>query len=70
MSTASDMLALYIAAEKKVLQGLSVTMNGRSLTRVNLPEIRAGRQEWQAKVDAETAQTQGGSSNYSVADFT
>lgn len=69
MSTATDMLALYIDAEKKVLKGLSVTMAGRSLTRVNLPEIRAGRQEWQAKVDAESAKSQGGSSLYSVADF-
>lgn len=69
MSTATDMLDLYIAAEKAVLRNQSYTINGRGLTRANLPEIIKGRQEWQQKADAETAGTQGGSNLYSVADF-
>lgn len=70
MSNATDMLALYIAAEKAVLTGKSISVNGRSMTRENLQEIRAGRKEWQQKVDQETASTSGGSSTYSLADFT
>lgn len=69
MSTATDMLALYIQAEKDVLKGKSVSVNGRSMSRENLQEIREGRMEWQRAVDAESARSQGGSSLYSVADF-
>lgn len=70
MSTATDMLDLYIAAEKAVLLNQSYTIGGRSLTRANLKEIREGRDHWQSKVDSETASTQGGSSLFSLADFT
>ena len=69
MSTATDMLDLYIAAEKKVLTGKVFTLNGRSLTRENLSEIRVGRTEWQGRVNAENASSQGGSSLYSLVDF-
>jgi len=69
MSAATDMVALYVTAEQKVLSGQSYTIGGRSLTRANLPEIRAGRKEWEAKVRGESAGSQGGSSLYSVADF-
>ena len=69
MSTATDMVALYIAAEKAVLNGQSYTIAGRSLTRANLPEIRAGRKDWELKVQSENAVAQGGSSLYSVADW-
>ena len=69
MSTATDMVDLYVAAEKAVLRNQSYTLNGRSLTRADLPDIRAGRAEWEAKVAAETAKTRGGSSLYSVAEF-
>lgn len=69
MSTATDMLALYIQAEKDVLAGKAVTLNGRSLQRENLQEIRKGRAEWQAAVNAENAKVQGGSSLFSLADF-
>lgn len=69
MSTATDMLALYIAAEKKVLTGKVFTLNGRSLTRENLAEIRKGRTEWQSRVNSETSASQGGSSLYSLVDF-
>lgn len=69
MSTASDMVAMYITAEKKVLGGQSYTINGRSLSRANLNEIREGRREWEAVVRQETAKSKGGSSMVSLADF-
>lgn len=69
MSTATDMLAIYIAAEKAVLGNKSYTLNGVSMSRENLQEIRAGRQEWQRVVNNESAKSQGGSGLYSVANF-
>ncbi|UXY13858.1 hypothetical protein N8I74_11045 [Chitiniphilus purpureus] len=53
MSIATDMLDLYIQAEKDVLGGKSVEFNGRRLTLENLAEIRAGRVEWERRVAAE-----------------
>jgi len=69
MSTATDMLALYIDAEKSVLKGKQVTFGDRTLGRENLQEIIKGRQEWQARVNAESARSKGGSSLYSTVDF-
>ncbi len=60
MSTATDMVALYIAAETAVLAGRSFAWaDGRALTRVDLPEIRKGRQEWESRVAAEAATAAG-----------
>jgi len=69
MSEATDMVALYITAEKKVLAGQAYSIDGRSVTRADLPSIRQGRKEWEAKVRAESAKSSGGSSFFSVADF-
>lgn len=69
MSTNTDMLAKYIEAEMAVLKGQSFSMNGRTLTRTNLSEIRAGRKEWEVKVQAEKAKSQGGSSQFSQVKF-
>lgn len=69
MSTATEMLALYIAAETAILRAQSYIINGRTMTRANLREVTAGRKEWEAKVHAENARVQGGSALYSVADF-
>jgi hypothetical protein len=63
------MLQLYIKAERAVLSGQSFTLNGRSLSRANLSEIREGRREWERKVAGESARSGGGSSLYSVVDF-
>ncbi len=70
MSEATDMVVLYVAAEKAVLNGQAYTIAGRSMTRANLSEIRTGRKEWQAIVRTENATSNGGSPHYSVADFT
>lgn len=70
MSTASDMVNLYITAEKKVLKGQSYTIDGTTFTRANLSELRNGRIEWERKLREEQASSQGGSGLYSVADWT
>ncbi len=51
MKTAQEMLDAYIAAERAVLLGQSYRFGERQLTRADLAEIRAGRKEWQARVD-------------------
>lgn len=55
MSTATDMLAAYLAAESLILQGKEATIGDRRLRLEDLAEIRAGRQEWELKVSAESA---------------
>jgi hypothetical protein len=49
------MLSAYVAAEIAVLHGQAYTIGARAMRRADLPEIRKGRQEWQATVDQLTA---------------
>ena len=51
--TAQQMLDFYIQAERDVLEGRTVTQNGRTLTMVDLPAIRQGRQDWERKLALE-----------------
>ncbi|CAM4153014.1 Primosomal replication protein PriB/PriC domain protein [Stenotrophomonas pavanii] len=61
------MLQTYLAAEAAVLQGQSFRMGERQLNRADLAEIRAGRREWEAKVNA---QARGGNRmSVALADF-
>lgn len=73
MTTALDMLAAYINAEKEVLAGKEIRFMDRQLRMEDLAEIRAGRAEWQRAVDSETAQNSGapsfGGLTFSVASF-
>ncbi|PSJ23585.1 primosomal replication protein PriB/PriC domain protein [Halomonas sp. ND22Bw] len=46
-----DMLDRYLEAEEEVLAGREVKMNGKSLTLADLPDIRAGRREWERRVE-------------------
>jgi hypothetical protein len=73
MTQATDMLALYIQAETAVLAGQEFTLGDRRLRRADLVEIRAGRREWQARANAETARSNGsptiGGLGFSVADL-
>jgi len=71
MTTATDMLAKYLAAESDLLTGKTVQFNGRTLTHENLQEIRKGRMEWERRVASESGAsgpTFGGLS-YSTARF-
>lgn len=73
MSTATDMLAKYLAAEAAVLEGKMVRFGERQMVLEDLPEIVKGRKEWQAKVDAENGAAAGrpsiGGLGYAVARF-
>lgn len=69
MSQATEMLALYIQAEKDVLEGKTVQMDGRTMTLEDLDKIRVGRREWQRAVYQEEASADGNSSLYALADF-
>ena len=50
LQQAETQLAAYLAAETAVLSGQSYTIGGRSLTRANLADIRAGIESWNARV--------------------
>lgn len=70
MSTATDMLQRYIDAEVAILSGQEMRLNGRSLTRADLAEVRKGRADWQRTVDTETRINNGGSSlRHQLPDF-
>lgn len=66
MSAASDLLALYLAAETKILAGQEVRMGDRSLKLADLSEVRAERKNLERRVSAETGT---GSARYQLADF-
>lgn len=53
MSVASDRLARYLAAETAILQGQSVEMNGRRLTRADLSSVQTMINDLQKQVIAE-----------------
>lgn len=50
LQTAQARLDEYLAAEAAALSSSSYTINGRSLTRQNLKEIRDGIEIWNARV--------------------
>lgn len=52
--SAAEMLALYISAEKAVLDGKTYKHADKIWTSEDLAEIRAGRREWEARVAAES----------------
>jgi len=68
MSTATDMLALYIEAEKTILRGQSYTVDGNTFNRANLKEVRDGQVHWQEIVNKENNQASD-RRGYSVASF-
>lgn len=71
MSTATDMLADYLAAERALLKGRSFQWGDRQLTRADLAEVQKGRREWEQRVAAERRRAAGDTSpaRYSLADF-
>lgn len=66
MSTASDLLAAYIAAETAILSGQEYRMGDRSLKLADLAEVRAERQRLELRVNSET---RGGSARHQLASF-
>lgn len=65
MSTATDMLALYLDAEKRILKGQVVKMGERNLTMANLADVVAERKQWERRVASENNKGRG----YSLASF-
>ena len=55
MTTATEMLAAYLAAETALLLGKEASIGDRRLRFEDLSEIRSGRKEWEARVAAENA---------------
>ncbi|GIU22215.1 hypothetical protein [Shewanella sp. MBTL60-007] len=49
---AQKMVDAYIAAELDVLDGKTVTVNGKTMGTEDLQAIRAGRLEWERRVNA------------------
>ncbi len=50
LELAQSRLDAYLAAEEAALANRSYTINGRSLTRQDLAEIRAGIELWDSRV--------------------
>ena len=50
LALAQSRLDAYLAAEEAALSNRSYTINGRSLTRQDLSEIRAGIDVWNSRV--------------------
>jgi len=74
MTTATDMLAAYLAAESAILQGKECRWaDGRMLRREDLAEIRKGRQEWEIRATGESGAAVGaptiGGRGFAVADL-
>lgn len=51
LSHAMEMLAKYMAAEAAVLKGQSYSIDDISVTRADLDKVRAGRIEWEKRVN-------------------
>ena len=56
LAEAEEMLALYVAAEKKILTGQSYTIGGTTFTRADLRTVVSERKELQRQI----AQLSGG----------
>ena len=65
MTIEQEMLDLYLQAERDVLAGKSVTLRGESMDLEDLDKIRAGRMEWERKVNTQS----NGGKIYSLSSF-
>ena len=64
-SVEQDMYNLYIQAEKDVLEGKTISFRGEQMTLEDLDAIRAGRQEWESKLNTQ----RNGGKIYSLSSF-
>ena len=55
--TATEMRDKYLTAEQALLDGKEVSFGDRRLRMEDLPNIIAGRKEWEQRVAAESAKT-------------
>lgn len=64
---AQEMVEIYLQAEAELLQGgKDVQFNGRRVVMADLPQIRAGRVEWERRASAEA---RNGRSGHALATF-
>lgn len=56
MSLEQEMIDRYIQAEKDVLDGKSISMNGRTMSHEDIAEIRIGRREWEQRLNNRNGQ--------------
>jgi hypothetical protein len=59
LAQAEAQLALYLAAEEKVLAGQSYEIAGRRLTRADLAQIQTGITTWDTRVKTLSARASG-----------
>ncbi|EFM95286.1 MULTISPECIES: hypothetical protein [Actinobacillus] len=69
IENAQAMVEAYTKAEMDVLQGKTVTFNGRSVSRENLSEIRKGREYWEERLAKLKARRVRGGVTFKVARF-
>lgn len=67
-TTPQQMVDKYLQAEMDVLEGKTTIFAGRTLTMVDLPDIRAGRLEWERRASAVRSAARG-ARGYSLAEF-
>ena len=63
------MVDRYLEAEVAVLEGKEIIFAGRKQVMADLPQIRAGRLEWERRLAAQHNAALGGSRGYSLATF-
>ncbi|CAM5295946.1 primosomal replication protein PriB/PriC domain protein [Pseudomonas fragi] len=63
------MIDRYLEAELAVLDGKEITFNGRKQVMADLPQIRAGRLEWERRLASQQRALAGGRPGYSLAVF-
>lgn len=63
-----DMIRQYAEAERAVLQGRSITMNGQSMSMESLSEIRKGREYWERR-RSDLLSSRSGRPGYKLARF-
>ncbi|MCD8349582.1 MAG: hypothetical protein LUC93_03120 [Planctomycetaceae bacterium] len=51
IAEAREMIGLYTKAERAVLLNQSYSIAGQTLTRADLDKVRAGRQEWENRLN-------------------
>lgn len=66
LAQAEAQLALYLAAETKILAGQKVEIDGQALTRANLKDVREGMAHWDSKVKELSARASGSSRSRSM----
>lgn len=63
------MIDRYLEAELAVLEGKEIIFNGRKQVMADLPQIRAGRLEWERRLASQQTALSGGRPGYSLAVF-